>query len=316
MPDAEALSRVRDLPPDEAVPLLRKALASKRVGEVVQAADLTRVLGYREVAPELIDAYDRLAVNPVKLDPSCAAMEAIVRALDAFEEPARSVYAHAVKHVQMSPMFDDEMEQIDLAAGLRRQAVLAMVRTSDPDALVAATDLLADPKTVARAGAANALRVIGSEPAVLLLRFRVKSGERRPEVLAECFAGLLEYSPSNMDVVAEYALGDDEQVASLAALSIADARPSGAFEVLRQAWEKYRNPQLKEILLNAIAGLRTDEAVAFLIDLVGRDSMTAIDAMTSLTLYAADRGVVARIDEAAKGNRRPEVHATFRRMFG
>jgi HEAT repeat protein len=270
---------------------------------------------YGELAPELIEAYERLAVNPVKLDPSCAAMEAIVRALDAFEEPARSVYRHAVKHVQMSPMFDDEMEQIDLAAGLRRQAILAMVRTGDRDALVVATDLLADPKRVARAGAANALRVIGSEAAVLLLRFRVKSGERKPDVLAECFAGLLEYSSGNLDVVAEYALGDDEQVASLAALAIADARPSGSFEVLKQAWEMQRNPQLREILLNAIAGLRTDEAVAFLIELVGRDSVTAIDAMTSLSLYAADQGVVARIETEAKANRRPEVYATFRRFF-
>jgi HEAT repeat protein len=285
------------------------------VGEVVQAAELTRVLRYGELAPELIEAYERLAVNPVKLDPSCAAMEAIVRALDAFEEPARGVYSHAVRHVQMSPLFDDEMEQIDLAAGLRRQAILAMVRTGDPDALVAATDLLADPKTVARAGAANALRVIGSEAAVLLLRFRVKSGERKPDVLAECFAGLMEYSSGNLDVVAACALGDDEQVASLAALAIADARPSGAFEVLKQAWETHRNPQLREILLNAIAGLRTDEAVEFLIELVGRDSVTAIDAMTSLSLYAADRGVVARIEAEAKANRRPEVHATFRRMF-
>jgi HEAT repeat protein len=270
---------------------------------------------YGELAPELIEAYERLAVNPVKLDPSCAAMEAIVRALDTFEEPARAVYAHAVRHVQMSPLFDDEMEQIDLAAGLRRQAILAMVRTSDPDALVAATDLLADPKTVARAGAANALRVIGSEAAVLLLRFRAKSGERKPDVLAECFAGLLEYSSANLDVVTQYALGEDEQVASLAALAIADARPVGAFEVLRQAWEIQRNPQLREILLNAIAGLRTDEAVDFLIELVGRDSVAAIDAMTSLSLYAADRGVVARIEAEAKANRRPEVYATFRRYF-
>jgi HEAT repeat protein len=285
------------------------------VGEVIQAADLARALEYRELAPALTDAYERLAANPVKLDPTCGAMEAIVRALDAFEEPARAVYAHAVKHVQLSPMFDDEMQQIDLAAGLRRQAITAMVRTDDPEALVAATDLLADPKTVARAGAANALRVIGSQTAVMLLRFRVKSGERQPAVLAECFASLLEYSGSNIDLVAEYALGDDEQVASLASLAIADARPSGAFDVLRQAWETHRNPDLREIILNAIAGLRTDEAVDFLIELVGRDSVTAIDALTSLNLYAADRTVVTRIEAEAKANRRPEVLATFRRNF-
>jgi HEAT repeat protein len=208
------------------------------------------------------------------------------------------------------------MEQIDLAAGLRRQAVLAMVRTDDPNALVTAADLLADPKTVVRAGAANALRVIGSQAAVLLLRFRIKSGERRPDVLAECFAGLLEHSASNLDVVAEYALGENEGIASMAALAIADARPAGAFDVLKAAWETHRNPEMREIVLNAIAGLRTDEAVDFLIELVSRDSVTAIDALTTLTLYAADSGVVARIEAEAKANKRPEVHATFRRLFG
>jgi hypothetical protein len=218
------------------------SLRSKRIGEVIQAADLARRGEHRELIPDLIDAYQRLAAHPTKLDASCSGMEAIVRALDAFEEPAREVYAHAVKHVQMSPLLDDEMQQIDLAAGLRRQAILAMVRTGDPQALEAATDLLADPKTVARAGAANALRVIGSEAAIILLRYCVKRGERKAEVLTECFAAMLDYSASNLDLVIEYALGDDEVIASIAALAIADARPAGALDVLKDAFAGHRNP--------------------------------------------------------------------------
>lgn len=294
---------------------LRTALRSKRAGDVIHAADLARTGEHRELGPDLIEAYERLAANPTRLDPSCSAMEAIVRALDAFEEPAREVYAHAVKHVQMSPLFDDEMEQIDLAAGMRRQAILAMVRTGDPKALEAATDLLADPKTVARAGAANALRVIGSEAAVMLLRYCVKAGERKAEVLTECFAGMLDYSAANLDLVTVYALGDDEVIASIAALAIADARPAGALDVLRGAFSAHRNPDLRDMLLSAIAGLRSDEAVAFLIEMVGRDSVTAISALTALHPYGADRGVVARIEAEAKANKRPEVLATFRRMF-
>jgi len=303
------------LSPQDAIPDLRTALRSKRIGEVIQAADLVRRGEHRELAPDLIEAYQRLAANPAKLDPSCSGMEAIVRALDAFEEPAREVYAHAVKHVQMSPLLDDEMQQIDLAAGMRRQAILAMVRSGDPRALEAATDLLADPKTVARAGAANALRVIGSEAAVLLLRHCVKRGERKTEVLAECFAAMLDYSASNLDLVTGYALGDDEVIASIAALAIADARPAGALDVLRDAFAAHRNPDLRDVLLSAIAGLRTDEAVAFLIEMVGRDSVTAISALTALHPYGADSSVVTRIEAEAKANKRPEVLATFRRIF-
>jgi HEAT repeat protein len=102
----------------------------------------------------------------------------------------------------------------------------------------------------------------------------------------------------------------------MAALAIGEARPPGALAHLRQSWESQTNPDVREAVLNAIASLRSDEAVEFLVELVNGESMTALQAMSALTLYAASESVVSRVRAAAKGNKRPEVAAMFQRLFG
>jgi hypothetical protein len=127
---------------------------------------------------------------------------------------------------------------------------------------------------------------------------------------------MLEYSPAWLEAVARFLVAADDAIAITAALAIAEARPTGALEHLLHAWEEQSNPDVRETLLQAIAALRSDEAVDFLVGRVQGESMTALQAMSALTLYAASDAVVARVRAAAQGNKRREVAAMFERLFG
>ncbi len=99
-----------------------------------------------------------------------------------------SCYLKGMKHVQMEPVWGGS---VDTAAELRAVCAMGLASTRWPDKLRELVHLLVDREWQARAGAARALGAIGSEPALLLLRLKALSGDPEPEVLADCFTGLL-----------------------------------------------------------------------------------------------------------------------------
>jgi hypothetical protein len=316
------LDRAATLPFDEAGDAIRAALASRHEPVIARAAQLAGRLDLRHLEHDLVATYKRLAVEPEKLEPVCAALKEIVATLFLFEAPVPEVYVHAAKHVQLAG-YDNQ----DVGAPLRGIAVQALVKIEHPLALTMATDMLMDGLTpasavrddgqMARIGAARALRAVGSETSAHLLRLKVGSGrEPSAEVYSECFAAMLEYSPAWIDAVAGFLTADNEVIASMAALAIGEARPASALEHLARAFETQTQPDLRETILNAIASLRSDEAISFLVGLVKGDSMTALQAMSALTLYAASESVVSQVRAAAKANKRREVAAMFQRFFG
>jgi HEAT repeat protein len=238
-------------------------------------------------------------------------MKEIVAALFEWSSLAPEVYLRAASHVQLAG-WDNQ----DVGAPLRGLAVQALVKVEHPEALTLATDMLHDAEDWARIGAAKALRALSSEASAHVLRLKARTGDPSPEVYSDCFGAMLEYSPAWVDGVALYLDHANEGIATMAALAIGEARPPGALEHLRQAWESQTNPDVREAILNAIASLRSDEAVAFLVELVQGESMTALQAMSALAVYAASESVVSRVRAAAKANKRPEVAAMFQRLFG
>lgn len=314
------LARAPRLPSDEACEVVANGLSSRHAAVVAAAAVLAHELELRDLEPALLDSYDRLAEDPETLDPVCAAMKEIVAALFEWGSLAPEVYLRGAGHVQFAG-WDNQ----DVGAPLRGLAVQALVKVEHPEALTIATDMLddglppppdRDDGLMARVGAATALRALASEASAHVLRLKVLSGDPSPAVLNEGFAAMLEYCPAWLEAVARFLVAADDAIAITAALAIAEARPPGALEHLQRAWEEQRNPNVREAVLQAIASLRSDEAVEFLVELVRGESMTAMRAMSALTLYAASEAVVSQVRAAAKANKRPEVGAMFQRLFG
>ncbi len=306
-----ALSRASITPSDQAAEAIADGLKSRYPAVVARAAVLAGELDLRELEAPLLSAYERLSEDPEKLDPACVAMKEIAATLFGFGTQAPNVYLHAAGHVQLAG-WDNQ----DVGAPLRGLGVQALVKIEHPSALTLATDMLTDDQDWARIGAARALRVMSFEASAHVLRLKLRAGDLNAEVLGECFGAMLEYSPAWIDVVAAYLTSENDVLASLAALAIGEARPAGALEHLKQAWESQTQPDTRETILNAIASLRSDEAVAFLVELVKGESMTALQAMSALTLYAASESVVSQVRAAAKANKRREVASMFERLFG
>src|SRR5579862_4512125 len=75
--EIERLGALRDAPPAECLAGLRKGLHD-RVGLVVaKAAKVAAERQFRELAPELLRAFDHLFENPLERDPQCWGKNAI-----------------------------------------------------------------------------------------------------------------------------------------------------------------------------------------------------------------------------------------------
>jgi HEAT repeat protein len=118
--------------------------------------------------------------------------------------------------------------------------------------------------------------------------------------LGECFAGLLRVEPAkSLAFVAAFLVGEQEAVAEAAALALGDARLESAFAVLRGAFERPQSRALRRTLLLAIALLRREPAIDFLLELVQTgDSQTSADAVAALAMYDQDPKLQERLEHA------------------
>src|SRR5262249_4120556 len=107
-----------------------------------------------------------------------------------YAEP--EVYLLGIHHVQMEGSFGPP---VDAAAKLRAISALALARTRHSAALDEIVSLLVDEWPEARLGAVRALALHGGAAGALLIKLRILTGEGQPDVLGECFSGLLAAAP-------------------------------------------------------------------------------------------------------------------------
>jgi HEAT repeat protein len=136
----------------------------------------------------------------------------------------------------------------------------------------------------------------------LLLRLKALCGDE-PEVLGECFAGLLRAAPNeSLQFVAKFLDHREEAVAEAAALALGDSRLESAFPALRDASQLLRARPLRRTLLLAIALLRRENAIDYLLDLVENgESQVSADAVDALAMYENDPNLQPRLDQARQG---------------
>jgi hypothetical protein len=217
------LACLKAIPPSpELIHKLRSFLRNRSNLVVAKAAKISGEGRLTVLIPDLVAAFHKRMADPQRLDKRCAAVTEIVAARYEMDYLEPDVYRTGIAHIQIEPSYGDP---IDVAAQLRGLCAQGLVRTSQPGALAAAVSLLVDPEPPARIGAARALASNGGDSGELVLRLKVLTGDREPEVLAECFTGLLA-SPSDavLDFVARFIDSEDEAVAEVAILTLGAAR--------------------------------------------------------------------------------------------
>jgi hypothetical protein len=281
---------------------------------VAAAATTAERLEAVGLAPDLVEAFERLMRDAAKLDPGCKALIAIVQALVQMEDPAAKVYFAGIRHVQMEGSFGPP---VDVASPLRGLSARGLARMGHPDALLEIVTLLVDREVPARAGAIRAIADAGRPDGVLLLRLKALLGDKEDEIVAECFGALLRLDPvRSVEFVAQFLNSRAGGIGEQAALALGESRLATAFDVLRAAWERGGAQEQRRTLLVAIAMLRSEVALEFLLErLAGESGPVAADALAGLAFYARDEAVLARVEGIIRERGDGALEAVFAREF-
>lgn len=268
---------------------LTKCLSSKISLLAAKAARIAGECKLEDLAPQMVEAFERFLANAAASDRRCEAKLAIIRALEAMEYRAYDPFLRGSRHVQMEPTWNGH---VDTAAELRAVSTVGLVRTNYPDVGVELVRLLADREREARIGAVRAIAYWGTQAGALLLRLKALTGDREPEVLAECFNALLHVEPGrSLDFVAAFLDNEDAAIAEGAALALGESRREEAFEILKA----HVNSPVRRAVLLGIALVRNEAAIEYLIERIAdRDAWAALD------IYKDDPGIQERIQLAAK----------------
>ncbi|HXB20825.1 MAG TPA: HEAT repeat domain-containing protein [Candidatus Solibacter sp.] len=318
-PVEQALDRLSTLrsgdgPPSEVAQELKRFLGNRSSLVSAKAAKIAGELRSSQLVPDLVAAFERLMADPHKLDKGCAALTEIVAALYEMDYLEPEIYLKGMHHVQMEGAFGPP---VDAAAKLRGLSALGLARTRHPYALDEIVALLVDPWPRARIGAVRALASNGGEAGALLLKLKIMTGDDEPDVIAECFSGLLvDASERSLLFVAKYADAEDPAIAEAAILAIGSSRLPAAFDRLKEKWERSVGAALKRVLLLAMAMTKSEAAIAFLISLLeGSNAQTAKDTITALAIYRDNEKIRRSIEDAITRRGDKNLIEALRREF-
>jgi HEAT repeat protein len=292
-----------------------KAFLKNRSNLVVaKAAKIAGQARATELVPELIAAFHRLMENPSKRDKGCAATTEIVSALYELDHAEPEVYLIGIHHVQMEGSFGPP---VDAAAKLRAISALALARTPHPAALDEIVPLLVDKWPEARIGAVRAMAVNGGSAGALLIKLKILTGESEPDVLAECFSGLMAAAPErSLPLIAGFRDSEDVAVAEAALLALGSSRLPAALDLLKARCERTAGDPLRKIVLLAIAMIRSDAAIEFLLALLEDCTSTmAKDVVAALAFFRNNEKVRGRVENAVARRNEKSVNETFRQEF-
>jgi HEAT repeat protein len=300
--------------PDEAVTPLRTYLKNRSNLVVAKAAKVAGELHLSNLLSDLVAAFDRLWVNPAKLDKSCAATTEIVNVLYELDYTEPDVYLRGIRHVQKEASFGPP---VDVAAKLRGMCAQGLLRTRNADGMALVVNLLVDPEPPARLGAVRALASNGGEAGILLLRMKVLTGDEDPEIISECFAGLIAAAPErSVPFVATYMDADDEVIAEASIWALGQSRQIGALDALKEKWHRTVERPVRKILIAALAASRMEEAIDYLVSqLRSADVRTADDILTALSNYAGGESVKQAIAAAVHERDEPSTTKRFKQHF-
>jgi hypothetical protein len=313
--DAE-LAALDELPADRAAKFeaLKRALTShyRIAAKAARAAE--DALLY-ELVPSLQSAYARLLDKPLKQDPSCFAKKALARALVALDCNDVEFLLAGMSYRQLEPVWGGTA---DTAADVRASCAMGLVATGYSRALVELTALLHDDEAVARICAVRAIACGNPREAELLLRAKALAGDEEPQVLGECFTGLLAVAPEDsIGFVAGYLGHTDDAVRELAALSLGESRLDAALVPLKAAWNGVLvGEELRRALLRAAAAHRSEAAFDWLLAVVAEARVpVALEVVEALVIYRLNLKLKERLDAALRGRAEPTLRERFTALW-
>jgi HEAT repeat protein len=160
------------------IELLRTALGDASNLVVAEAAALIGESAVKQLAPDMVAAFERLMIDPEQCDKQCRGKIALVEALNNLEYAEPEVFQRGIVHVQ-EPRFGDPDQ--DAAGPLRAHCAFGLARINPPNLLLVLTDLLLDRDQAARTGAVRALGGSGSWPPFRSCASRRSWATRRPK---------------------------------------------------------------------------------------------------------------------------------------
>lgn len=277
---------------------VHKHLEDRHFRVVAKAASLAEERALHERVPDLLKAWPRFTVDPVKRDPKCVAKQAIARALVALDCQNQEFFLRGMRYRQPEPVWGGSA---DAAIDVRCSCAMGLVASGCPRAIQELTELLDDPEWRARAGAVRAISCGNPGEAEAVLRLKVRVGDREPEVLGECFTGLLTIAPDQcVELVASHMIAADDGSRDFAALALGESRHPRALDQLRAAWDsELPNTEFRSVLIRAAALHRSEAAFDWLLGIIERDNQKHADeAAEALAVYERNTSLTARVRAA------------------
>ena len=300
--EEDALEALNALDPsaDRAVQnaVVQKHLEDRHSRVVAKAARLAEERALHERVPDLLKAWPRFSVDPVKRDPKCKARQAIARALVALDCQNQDFFLQGIRCRQLEPVWGGSE---DAAIDIRCSCAMGLVASGHPRAIPELTELLNDPEWRARAGAARAISCGNPGEAEALLRFKVRIGDHEPEVIGECFTGLLAIAPEEcLALVANHMTDANDGIRDFAALALGESRHPRALDQLRAAWDsEVLNTEFRSVLIRAAALHRSEAAFDWLIQIIERGTRKQADeAAEALAVYERNTRLTERVRAA------------------
>ncbi len=230
------------------------------------------------------------------------------------EHQRPDVFEKAASYVQLEPVWG---RSEDSAAPLRAAAIIALARIEGSRSLPRLVNAMVDPARDVRMAVAQALGYVGTEAAGLILRLKTRIGDRDPDVLSECYSGLLEVDPKeNLAFVAEYLDPDEPARCEAAAMALGKSRLPDALVPLGACWQACGPSDTGRQVLLAIAMLRLPSVFDYLLEIVATEpEKNAIAAMAALKIHNYDPRLCERLGQVVLKKNSPTLQALFDRDF-
>ncbi|MEL7052225.1 MAG: HEAT repeat domain-containing protein [Cyanobacteria bacterium J06588_5] len=297
----KSIQRLDSLTEDD-VASLQKIIRGKQPVAIPPATNLIVRHELTQLIPDMHSAFERMLTDGANKDPSCKAKWAIANTLYRLEKtgerPNADLFLSGIRHTQPEPVWG---KTIDTAPPLRALCALGLVQANYPNVLIELADLLADPEHDARAGAARAVGYSQNPAGIPLLRLKMHIGDREPQVISECCIALLALSPQQAPLVINALNTGSEAVQELAAIALGEAKIPEALVAIKDKWKRTRDGDLRASFLLAIATLRTEDAMDFLLGLVERGNLQdAKDSLSALHIYRNTTDIWQQINKTVQ----------------
>jgi hypothetical protein len=293
---------------------LRPLLQSKNAAAVASIATYAADNRRAALIPEMIDAFTHFTRNGEKTDPGCAAKLAIANALCALDHRDAGVYLIGVRTFQLEASYGP---RVDTAGELRGRCAEALVTCLYPHALLEIAPLLVDKEPQCRVGAVRAASLVVGDAGAALIRLKLTLGDEEPIVLGECCAALLEIDGKlHSDFVAEFLHDPESDVAQAAFAAIVESKSAAGLDVLKRAYTQAFTPGSRKSILAAIARLRVDGAMSYILELVETaEAPRAREVLECLLPLKDDHPFRARLDASLKKRKEPALAKHAENVF-